>query len=128
MLGLFRKKTPSKQERAQKLNELAQTFIAPQLVMGNATAADLLSHQWSLGYVFGVHDAAYQRAGVNDDVDCIAFLTMSFIDYFGGSDDGLLQFEKSSIRNQILSFWPVRKPVAATCSCSLGARITCQQH
>jgi hypothetical protein len=88
MFGLFKKKQPALPERGAALNDVAQGMLAAQFALAQVGPEVAATRNWSMGYMFGIHDAVYQRARISGDVECIALMSVSFIGMFGGVNAG----------------------------------------
>lgn len=76
-----------KKDKAEVAVETAVSLLQIQVELGNAEDNDKFNDRlidpYSRGYVFGLCDALLQSAGVSDDVEAMALLTVVHIKLFG---------------------------------------------
>lgn len=89
MFGFGRKKTGSSGPNAKLkwAQDAAYTVVMTQIDLGGAaddgSNRNRLATAYAVGYIFGFADALIQRAGVSDDVEVMAQLTLVFARLFG---------------------------------------------
>lgn len=85
MFGPFKKKKPlSGNPDLAKIVAIAAKIAAVQIALASIPPYRLATDIWSLGYIFGMHDAILQRGGKTDQAECLAAITMGFHQVFGG--------------------------------------------
>ncbi len=86
MFGLFRKR-PKANAKLEGALDISHNLLMTQVAMGGALesgdAQNRLVGHYPFGYVFGFTDAMIQAAGVTDDVQAMANLTIAFTSLFG---------------------------------------------
>ncbi len=83
MFGLFKKKKRKSEVAAETAVGLLQVQISLGDVEDNHEFNERMTDRYSRGYIFGLCDALLQSAGVNDEVEAKALLTVIHIKLFG---------------------------------------------
>jgi hypothetical protein len=92
VFSLFRKK-PKPNSKAQAAQDLAHDMLMTQLNLFGGLSdqqRQRLVTPVAIGCVFGFTDAMLQRAGVTDETEAMAHITMVFVRMFGAEHGGQL--------------------------------------
>lgn len=94
----FFKKQPSNMEA---FAEVAHTLVKTQLWLASINDDSLENDLYSLGYIFGVHDALCQSLGMKGDDEMLSAMSISYEILFG-EELGINLLQKSLLNEDAL--------------------------